>query len=571
MSEKPGGAPKECRLLSAEGKESRLNTLQDPGFTPAVRDIRLLVELLADDELAKHAERAIARAQPAAIETLRTCFRQSDPPLRSRILRAIGRFVDHADARALLIVALDDADPKTRRNAAVALGHAHAQGVEDALIQCWNRDARKEMRRSIAASLGKIGSAKSLPLLGEAARADDAELARIAERAVVMIARTESRGQRGRVDAERAPVVSVEVDVIARRGLEELLVDELVLAAGVAEARALGAGHVRARLSGAMSALFAARTMLCFRFPLSTEWVRDGDTLPEAVARAAVSPPARRIFSTWTVGAVRYRISWAQGGHRRAVAWDTARAIARLAPDLVNDPTRSLWELRVATTRRFVDVSIAPRELDDPRFAWRRRDVPAASHPTLAAVLARVAGVQPDDVVWDPFVGSGGELIERALSGPFAKLEGTDVDLRALDAARENLEAAGLTAILHRQDALEHAPAGVTLILTNPPMGRRASRFSGLADMLDRFVVHAASVLVPGGRLVWIAPWPMRSRAAATRAGLTLDWARVVDMGGFDAEIQRWSAGSSEARERTTYLGSAERTTTLGSTSSNGR
>jgi len=48
-------------------------------------------------------------------------------------------------------------------------------------------------------------------------------------------------------------------------------------------------------------------------------------------------------------------------------------------------------------------------------------------------------------------------------------------------------------------------------------------------------------LLVPGGRLVWISPFPARSRAAATRAGLTLEWARVVDMGGFEAEMQRWA------------------------------
>ena len=53
-------------------------------------------------------------------------------------------------------------------------------------------------------------------------------------------------------------------------------------------------------------------------------------------------------------------------------------------------------------------------------------------------------------------------------------------------------------------------------------------------------MVHAAVALAPRGRLVWIAPWPQRARAAALRAGLTLDFARVVDMGGFDAELQRW-------------------------------
>jgi hypothetical protein len=58
--------------------------------------------------------------------------------------------------------------------------------------------------------------------------------------------------------------------------------------------------------------------------------------------------------------------------------------------------------------------------------------------------------------------------------------------------------------------------------------------------MLDRFVSHAANILVTGGRLVWIAPWPARSRAVAAQCGLTLDWTGEVDMGGFDAQIQRY-------------------------------
>jgi 23S rRNA G2445 N2-methylase RlmL len=365
-------------------------------------------------------------------------------------------------------------------------------------------------------------------------------MARIAAQAVLMLERSGSRAARGRVDATRAPASPVEVVALCRRGLEPLLAEELTSAPGVESVRVAGEGAVRASLVGPMQALFAARTMLSFRFPLPAEWVPEGGTVEDAIARAATSDAARSVLSTWTIGVPRYRIAWSEGGHQRARTWALVRAIARRVPDLVNDPTESLWELVVDAGPSAVDVALAPRAIEDPRFVWRRSDVPAASHPTIAAALARVAGAREDDVVWDPFVGSAAELIERALLGPYRSLLGTDVDERALSAARENLAAARVTARLEKADALVHAPGPVTLVVTNPPMGRRVSRATGLAESLDRFVAHAASVLVPGGRLAWIAPWPKRARAAGTRAGLSLEWACTVDMGGFDAEMQRW-------------------------------
>jgi 23S rRNA G2445 N2-methylase RlmL len=533
----------------------------DPGFTPSLRDIGRLVDLLADDDLAKHAERAIARAGAGAVPILRDRFVAEGPAFRAAVVRALGRFAGDPGARGVLLGALEDSDPKTRRNAAIALGRAPAgdpapdasvgaEAVERSLLAAWERDPRPEMRRSIAASLGKVGSARSLPVLrsalASAAAPGDPELVRIAGRATLMIERTASRGERGTIDATRTPPAPIAVIVLARRGLEDLLADELAAVQTVRDVRVEGSGCVRAVLRGPMSALFAARTMLSFRFPVSTEAPTgpgsDGpNRLEEVVARAASGEEARRVFSTWTVGPTRYRIDWAEGGHKRALAWETVKAVARLAPDLVNDPTASLWELHVAAAGGRVDVAIAPRALQDPRFGWRRRDVPAASHPTVAAALVRVAGVRADDVVWDPFVGSGAELVERARLGPFASLRGSDIDRGALDAARENLAAAGAPCVLEQGDALTHAPPGVTLVVTNPPMGRRASRTSELAGVLDRFVAHAASVLVSGGRLVWMAPHPKRARAAALAAGLVLDWSRTVDMGGFDAEMQRFT------------------------------
>ena len=517
-----------------------LERVKDPGFTPRLREIDGLVDLLGDEDLAKAAARAIGRLGPSALEPLRARLESARPPLRAHIVKAIGRLAPEPSAVGVLLAALEDADPKSRRNAAIALGHVARPDVEDALLATWNRDPSAPMRRTIAASLGKTGSARSLPVLRVAMQSEDAELARIADRARAMVERTASRGARGRVDPSRSVARPVPLLALSRRGLEDLLAEELADVAAVVETRVDGPGRVRARLAGSIDALFAARTMLSFRFPLPGETRLVGEALSETIARAATSAVAREVFATWTEGPVRYRIAWAEGGHQRAAIWEASRAIAARAPELVNDPTESTWEIVVGRGDHVVDVAIVPASLVDPRFAWRRGDVPAASHPTVAAALARVAGVREDDVVWDPFVGSGAELVERALLGPTRALIGSDIDPRALGTARDNLAAAGLEARLEQQDALDPAPRDVTLIITNPPMGRRASRTAGLDEQLDRFVAHAAAALVPRGRLVWMAPWPQRSRAAALRAGLTLDWARTVDMGGFDAELQRW-------------------------------
>ncbi|HVJ88448.1 MAG TPA: hypothetical protein VM580_01515, partial [Labilithrix sp.] len=84
--------------------------------------------------------------------------------------------------------------------------------------------------------------------------------------------------------------------------------------------------------------------------------------------------------------------------------------------------------------------------------------------------------------------------------------------------------------------ACTFAPEGVTLIVTNPPMGRRVHRGTH-GDLLERFVSHAASVLTPGGALVWLVPEPGRIHERAAAAGLDLTRAFTVDMGGFSAEL----------------------------------
>ena len=516
------------------------DAVKSSGYTPAARDGAELIALLADedDEIAVGAERALARLGEKLVAIAERALKQAPPRVRARLCRAIARVTPLGDAETkYLILALDDEDPKTRRNAAIALGKARADHVEDALLAAWDREKRVDHLRSLAASLGKVGSAKALSRL-HALPVDDPELARIASQSVLILTRTLHRGSPSAVDGSKPPPRPVPIVFRCRSGLEPILESEF---GAEWKPRAAGKGEVHATLSGPLDGAFIARTALEFALLLPPVKVPKDSTpeaVTDAVAEALTSPDARLVFDTWTEGQVRYRLAWAKGGHRRADVWRVAKRVSERAPELVNDPTESTWEVLVQESPEKLRIEISPRKLVDPRFTYRERDVPAASHPTLAAALARIAGTRADDVVWDPFVGSATDLIERARLGAYRELRGTDIDSAALDAARVNLKLAGVHADLTLADACTHAPRGVTLILTNPPMGHRVLRHANLAELLERFVAHVAATLVPGGRMVWISPMGERTKAWAHAAGLGLELAHDVDMGGFTAQIQ---------------------------------
>jgi predicted RNA methylase len=515
--------------------------IRDKGFTPSLRDAAALIELLAsrDDSVIDGVERALPRLGAPLVPVLLARFPSATAPLRARILKLVAKLGnEEPEVRALLLAGLLDDDAKTRRNAAMALGKVQGEDVEDALLAAWNREDRVDHRRTLAASLGKMGSPRAL----EALRAldpnsvPDAELARIAGRSVLMLERTHGRETPSRVDPGASSKDHHRLVLRCRAGLEGMLAEEL---GKTFSPRVVGPGIVVAQLRGPLVSVFNARTMLSFGFELPQERLVAGESLADAVVRVLTSDSAWKIFRRFTDGPIRYRIAWASGGHRRAVVWECAERVAKARGELVNDPTRSTWEAVIYERRGALDVELRPRAIDDPRFTYRTGDVPAASHPTLAAAIARVAGVKDDDIVWDPFLGSGTELIERGALGRYAALFGCDTDPVAVETARKNLAAARVDAHIEVADATVYAPRGVTLILTNPPMGRRVVHHADLGALLQKFVEHAAKVLVRGGRMVWISPMGARTTKWATQAGLVQELAQDVDMGGFTAQIQK--------------------------------
>ena len=265
--------------------------------------------------------------------------------------------------------------------------------------------------------------------------------------------------------------------------------------------------------------------------------VHRGDEIDVAKAITLAAP----LLRTLTEGAIRWRVEWMGEGHKRAATRELAERVRALAPDLVNDPIASDWEIRVARERAELEILAIPKSWDDARFSWRVADVPAASHPTLAAAIARLAGVREDDIMWDPFVGSGLELVGRARLGPYRSLLGTDTDDDALAAAKKKIwrPRAFATLRLERADALHFTPpkdAPVTLVLTNPPMGRRVQA-GKLDDLLTGAIENIARVLAPGGRFVWITPRARVTDRVLERIGFVREKEFVVDMRGFAANL----------------------------------
>jgi putative RNA methylase family UPF0020/HEAT repeat protein len=520
--------------------------LGKPSFTPGARDAAALVELVVtgDDPAATRAASALAKLGTAGRLAIDAALAVGatghaaipvgvDDGGKARLVAALGLLArdGDGDARAQVIARTGDPSARVRRAAAVALGKLGGDDARQALLARWDAgDATPDERRALAEALGKVGGDDALARLKALDGGDDAELTRRRDRAVLMADRTARRDAASVIASDAPPPAPIAIQLGCRPGLGALLCDELA-ALGIA-AQPLGDRGAELQLAGPLATLFAAR--LWATAAISLPLVTAGD-LATAITRTLLAPATLALLRAWTRGPIRWRVGFAHG-HKRAIVWRVARDVTAAAPDLINDPTATTWDALVDDEAR--TLALVPRRLDDPRFAYRTADVPAASHPTVAAALAWLGEARPDDRVWDPFCGSGLELVERARRGPLRSLLGTDLDPGALDAARENIAAAGVSAELAVADARTHAPGPVDLILTNPPLGSRIRLDA--AALLVAALPSFARALAPRGRLVWITPSPRKTSPAAEQLGLTRTRRHAVDLGGVRGQLERW-------------------------------
>lgn len=457
-----------------------------------------------------------------------------------------GTFSERTEARKWLVSLLSDPEERIRRYALAALPKLGGGDSEEPAIHRVLQNASTDReKQNVARVLEKVGGARTLAL-GEALPE------RALQRVRANVARSENPGKI-LLDVPFAPEDGpLHLHFRCRDGLETFLKEELADRSRFPQLRVAwsdpGCVAVTAPAPVTLGQLHEAR---CFSDVAVFLGIgRDVADIADQIVDGFSA------LQAWTEGIVRYRLEFVGRGHQRSVIRDLATAVSERSPGMLNDPREALWQIDLHDDENGVRIEAVPRLRPDPRFAWRLGDIPAASHPPLAAAMARLASPFKNEIVWDPFCGSGSELIEVALLGgdSIRRVVGTDVDSDALKVARRNLNASPahtVNAVLAERDfrdrtAMPELRSGsVTLVISNPPMGRRVP-IPDLAGLIDDLFRSAAAVLRPGGRLIFVNPVDH----GAGQHPFELELRTRIDLGGFFVHLEKYVKTGPVAAER---------------------
>jgi predicted RNA methylase len=467
---------------------------------------------------------------------------------RVAVIRAVGVVFSESgeparkeDVRRWLRGLLHDPGEKIRRYAMAALPKIGAgPGEETELLSLLQTTTGGREKKFLAKALEKIGGTATL----ETIKAVNQTFPPPSEQKLrAGIARAQSPSAI-RMDGTLSDFGGLGIHLRGRRGLEGMVRDE-------AEEFIKTRGKFRiASVSGGLVALtpeapFSLADIYALRCFGTVGFVPGGDSASiEALASVIASPLSRRVLQAFTEGAIRYRLNFIGKGHQRGAVRHLAGRVYALCPEILNDARSVTWTIDIFPGDGGGFVELRPNVTPDPRFHYRKRDVPAASHPQLAACMARLAGRIENEIVWDPFCGSGLELIESALLGGVGAIHGTDLSAEAIAITRDNLAAAQIETVPTHfacRDFRDYAasgslePGGVTLIITNPPLGMRVP-VANLRGLIEDLFDVAAKVLRPGGRLVLANPIAMKEPPRSLR----LLSSQAVDFGGFDCRVEKY-------------------------------
>jgi tRNA (guanine10-N2)-dimethyltransferase len=169
--------------------------------------------------------------------------------------------------------------------------------------------------------------------------------------------------------------------------------------------------------------------------------------------------------------------------------------------------TDSDIEIRSLITDSQVYVGRKLFKIDRSQFEKRKVQFrpffsPISLHPRIARVLVNLSNIKKDEILLDPFCGTGGILLEAGLIG--AKVVGNDIEEKMIDGCRKTLDYYGIKNYdLFCSDIgdIHKYFRDVDAVVTDLPYGKSTTtKGEDMKNLYSRAFQSISSVLKTGGR-----------------------------------------------------------------------
>lgn len=198
----------------------------------------------------------------------------------------------------------------------------------------------------------------------------------------------------------------------------------------------------------------------------------------------------------------------------RSLGIDSQSIIKELASIYTNDRKVSLQSpdiiIRALITTSTIYVGRLLYKIDRGQFEQRKAQnrpffSPISLHPKIARALVNLSELKADTLVYDPFCGTGGILIEAALTG--ARIIGSDISSKMVQGTLENLTFYDLHAEQLFTSDIGEIPEtlceAIDAVITDLPYGKATTTMGeSIHHLYIRAFKNISKVLKPGGKAI---------------------------------------------------------------------
>jgi tRNA (guanine10-N2)-dimethyltransferase len=166
-------------------------------------------------------------------------------------------------------------------------------------------------------------------------------------------------------------------------------------------------------------------------------------------------------------------------------------------------------ELRVVITENTVYAGIKKATLETSHFQKRRGHfrpflLPITLHPKIARALVNLSSIKKQEILLDPFCGTGGILVEAGLIG--ARVMGSDIEQKMIDGCKKTLDFYSIKNYELLCCDIGNIPLSVSIVdavVTDFPYGKATTtKGEALVILYERAFASIASHLKKSGKAV---------------------------------------------------------------------